>query len=157
MQIGLSLPSVTARVLIRKITYLHHLLSSEDESIATSTFKILASQNAYDITLVKQCIFLDSKLKTNCTAQILGGVNDMSSCIRELKDSIISRDHQLILEKPPANINVLLLHLTLTGCGFGKRLGTKAPSGPTLHNLSTSFSQNLYLETEYAKSVTWSS
>ena len=43
VQIGLSLPSVTARVLIHKITYLHHLLSSGDESIATSTFKILAS------------------------------------------------------------------------------------------------------------------
>lgn len=35
----------------------------------------------------------------NCTAQILGGVNDTSSCITELKDYIISIDHQLILEK----------------------------------------------------------
>ena len=50
----------------QKLSYLCHLLSSEDESIATRTFKIIASQIAYNLSLVKQCIFLDSKLKTNC-------------------------------------------------------------------------------------------
>ena len=99
MQIGLSLPSVTARVLIRKISYLHHLLSSTDESIAISTFRILASQDVQNISLVKQCIFLDSLLKTNCTAQILEGVCSTSPNIRELKESIISADRQLILEE----------------------------------------------------------
>ena len=33
------------------------------------------SQNAYDFSMVKQSIFLDSKLKTNCTAQILSNIN----------------------------------------------------------------------------------
>ena len=47
VQIGLSLPSVTTRVLIRKISYLYHLLSSTDESIATYTFRILASQDLH--------------------------------------------------------------------------------------------------------------
>ena len=62
VQIGLSLPSVTARVLIRKISYLHHLLSSTDESIAISTFRILASQDVQNISLVKQCIFWQARM-----------------------------------------------------------------------------------------------
>ena len=98
VQIGLSLPSVTARVLIRKISYLHHLFSSTEESIATYTFRILASQDVQNISLVKQCIFLDSLLKTNCTAQTLEGVCNTSPNIRELKKSIISADLQLTLE-----------------------------------------------------------
>ena len=98
VQIGLSLPSVTARVLTRKISYLYHLLLSEDKSIATSTFRILVSQNVYNMSLVQQCIFLDSKLKTNCTAQILGDVNNTSPNIKKLKESIISTDRQLILD-----------------------------------------------------------
>ena len=61
------------------------MLSSEDESIATRTFKTIASQNAYSLSLVKQCIFLDSKLKTNCTAHILSDINSASSSRRAMK------------------------------------------------------------------------
>ena len=64
VQIGLSLPSVTSRILKLKLRYLCHLLSSENESIATTTFKVMVSQNVYNLSLVRQCIFLDSKLKT---------------------------------------------------------------------------------------------
>ena len=50
------------------------------------------------MSLVQQCIFLDSKLKTNCTAQILGDVDNTSLNIKKLKESIISTDRQLILD-----------------------------------------------------------
>ena len=108
VRIGLSLPSMTSRVLTRKISYLHHLLSTKIESIATSTFRILASQNVYDISLVKQCIFLDSKLKTNCTALILENIEDTTSCISEIKKSIISTDRLLMLEKAVKHQSVTL-------------------------------------------------
>ena len=107
VRIGLSLPSMTSRVLTRKISYLHHLLSTKIESIATLTFRILASQNVYDISLVKQCIFLDSKLKTNCTA-LIENIEDTTSCISEIKKSIISTDRLLMLEEAVKHESVTL-------------------------------------------------
>ena len=76
--------------------YLQKLLTSEDDSIANATFRIIiASQNVYDMSLVKQYIFLDSKLKRNCTAQILSTTN----CLQALKKSITSHDQQSLLEE----------------------------------------------------------
>ena len=95
VRIGLALPSVASRILKLKIGYLQKLLTSEDDSIANATFKIIASQNVYDMSLVKQCIFLDSKLKTNCTAQILSN----TTCLRALKKSVTSLDQQSLLEE----------------------------------------------------------
>ena len=97
VRIGLSLPSITSRIL--KLTYLSHLLSSEEKSIATRTFKTIASQNAYDLSLVKQCIFLDSKLKTNCTTQILSNINNASSSLRAMKKTVTSTDRHLMLKE----------------------------------------------------------
>ena len=71
VQISLSLPSIASRILIQKLGYLLRLSSSKDVSIATNAIKMIACLNAYNLSLVKQCIFLDPKLKTNCTAQIL--------------------------------------------------------------------------------------
>ena len=96
VRIGPPLPSVTSRILKQKLTYLSHLLSSEDEYIATRTFKTISNQNAYDLSLVKQCIFLDSKLKTNCTAQILSNINYASSSLRAIKKTITSTDQYLM-------------------------------------------------------------
>ena len=66
--IGLSWPSITSRILKQKLSFLCRLLTSNDDSIATRTFNTFVSQNAYNLSLVKLCIFLDSKLKTNFTA-----------------------------------------------------------------------------------------
>ena len=74
------------------------MLSSENESIATTTFKIIAGQNIYNLSLIKQCIFLDSKLKTNGTAQILSDINHASSSLGAVKKAITSTDRRLMLE-----------------------------------------------------------
>ena len=79
--------------------YLCHLLSSEDESIATRTFKTIASQNAYNPSLVKQCIFLDSKPKTNYTAHILSDINNASSSLRAMKKTLTSTEQNLMLKE----------------------------------------------------------
>ena len=108
VQIGLSLPSVTSRILKLKLRYLCHLLSSENESIATTTFKVMVSQNVYNLSLVRQCIFLDSKLKTNCTAQILNDINCASSCLGVMKKAITSTDRRLMLEEASKHQSVSL-------------------------------------------------
>ena len=59
IRIGLTLPSVASKILKLKIGYIQilKLLTSENDSIANMTFRIIASQNVYNISLVKQCIF----------------------------------------------------------------------------------------------------
>ena len=96
VRIGLSLPSIASRILIQKLGYLLRLSSSKD---ATNTFKTIACLNAYNLSLVKQCIFLDSKLKTNCTAQILNNMEDASSSLKAMKKTIISTDQNVMLEE----------------------------------------------------------
>ena len=108
VRIGLSLPSVTSRILLLKLSFLCHLLSSENESFATKAFKTIASQDVYDLSLVKQCIFLDSKLKTTCTAQILNDINCASSCLGVVKKAIASTDRRVLLEESRKHQSVSL-------------------------------------------------
>ena len=107
VRIGLSLPSIASRILIQKLGYLLRLSSSKDVSIATNTFKTIACLNAYNLSLVKQCIFLDSKLKTNCTVQILNNMEDASSSLKAMKKTIISTDqnakHQSVSQASEIN------------------------------------------------------
>ncbi len=67
--VGLSWPSMKARVLKLKLSYLFRLISADpsEDSIASSTFRTLASQDVYGIGLVQQCLFLDSCLGTTAT------------------------------------------------------------------------------------------
>ena len=62
----------------------------------------------YNLSLVRQCIFLDSKLKTNCTAQILNDINCASSCLGVMKKAITSTDRRLRLEEASKHQSVSL-------------------------------------------------
>jgi hypothetical protein len=74
-------------------------LSSEDESIATATFKIIAGQNIYNLSLVKQYIFHDSKLN-----------NHASSCLGAVKKAITSTDRRLMLEEASKHQSIILAY-----------------------------------------------
>ena len=90
VRIGLSWPSITSRILKQKLSFLCRLLTSDDDSIATRTFNTFVSKNAYNLSLVKQCIFLDPKLKTNFTALILSDIGSSSASLKVMKKSIFS-------------------------------------------------------------------
>ena len=51
--------------------------------LAPRTFHTLASQDIYSLSIVQQCIFLDSKLGTNATASILCNTNDPKVHLRK--------------------------------------------------------------------------
>ena len=65
--LALSWPSMAARIHLLKLGFLCHLLSSEHDTLASRTFRTLASQDIYSLSVVQQCIFLDSKLGTSAT------------------------------------------------------------------------------------------
>ena len=105
VRICLFWPSITSRILKQKLSFLCRLLTSDDDSIATRTF---VSQNAYNLSLVKQCIFLDSKLKTNFTALILSDIGSASASLKVMKKFISSIDRQLMLEEAGQHQSVCL-------------------------------------------------
>ena len=65
---------------------------STQESIASKTFRTLASKDVHTIGLVQQCLFLDSCLGTSTTATILNRVESATSALAEAKNTIRSKD-----------------------------------------------------------------
>ena len=53
--IGLHLPSIKARIVIRKIDFLAKLQDSERDDLASHVFRTLSADNVYNISLVDQC------------------------------------------------------------------------------------------------------
>ena len=59
VRIGLRWPTVTTRVLIRKLNFLSKLLSGIEDTISHRDFTSLAMENVFDISLVQQCQMLE--------------------------------------------------------------------------------------------------
>ena len=94
--IGLSWPSMTARVFLRKLSFLCRLLSANDDSIAHQTFRTIAGKDVYSLSLIKQCVFLDSRLGSDATACILNDPDNAKASFKNLKKTILECDKILI-------------------------------------------------------------
>ena len=94
--VGLSWPSMTARVFLRKLSFLCRLLSANDDSIAHQTFRTIAGKDVYSLSLVKQCVFLDSCLGSDATACILNDPDNAKASFNNLKKTILECDKILI-------------------------------------------------------------
>ena len=62
--IGLHLPSMKVRILLRKLKFLARLLSTTNNTQSARTFRTLAVENVYGISLVQQCLWLEHTLNT---------------------------------------------------------------------------------------------
>ncbi len=109
-----------ACILIQKLSFLCKLLCSGD-TIATRTFCTLAAQDVYKISLVQQCIFLDSCLGTRATATILSNPDLAASALPEPKKSIYTRDASLTFKEAASRSSTSLiadmnwLHVAMRG------------------------------------------
>ena len=86
-----------SRVFKQKLSFLCRLLSEDRDSIATKTFNAIACQAVYNLSVVQQCIFLDSTLGTNATARILSDIDSAQTALRNTKKTITSADRANIL------------------------------------------------------------
>ncbi len=113
--IGLSWPSMKARVLNLKPSFLCRLLSADpsQNNIATSTFRTLASKEVYEIGLVQQCLFLDSCLGTAATAAILNQADSAMSALSGAKNAILVKDRSLIHQEESHQSTLLASHVNL--------------------------------------------
>ncbi len=97
-----------ARIFIQKLIFLCRLLSSRD-TIATRTFCTLAAQDVYNISLIQQCIFLDSCLSTSATATMLSNPDLAASVLAEAKKSIYAKDVSLTLKEATSRSSTSLI------------------------------------------------
>ena len=60
-RVTLLLPSTRVQILIRKLHFLAHLLTNNDNTLGPTTFRTLAMCSVDDISLVQQCRWLESQ------------------------------------------------------------------------------------------------
>ena len=97
--VGFCLPSIKARVLLRKLTFLAKLLESKDDHISTRVFRTLSVENVYNISLVDQCNSLQNDLGVDSVLQqCLAEPTIASAIVRSEKTRILEQDWATTLE-----------------------------------------------------------
>ena len=90
--IGLHWPSIKARILIWKLTFLAKLLEKSDGGLSGQVFRTLASHDVYEVSLVQQCHSLEQLIGTNYLQLCLRNPSEACSIIKEAKTDILAKD-----------------------------------------------------------------
>ena len=69
--LALRWPSMCARLLCNKLSFLHHICNGQSTSLSTQVFRSLAASDSSSISLVRQSQFLDQTLGTEFTKEVL--------------------------------------------------------------------------------------
>ena len=85
----LNWPTMCARVLCNKLSFLICVCRGKSTSLSTQVFRSIAVSDVTSMSIVKQCHFLDSILDTQFTNDVLNN-SELSS--RDLKKRIIEAD-----------------------------------------------------------------
>ncbi len=105
--IGLHLPSIKARVLMRKLTFLAKLISSNDSNLSARVFRTLCSDNVYDIGLVHQCQFLANEIGVaSVLARCLEHPDISPTIVRSSRLEILRLDWSTTLENARTHLSV---------------------------------------------------
>ena len=65
VRIALNWPTISTRILLRKLTFLSRLLTNSDDTMSSRIFTSLAIVDVYSITIVQQCRLLEAPLGTS--------------------------------------------------------------------------------------------
>ena len=92
--LALNWPSMRARILCSKISYLHRICNDQDQTIKSQTFNAIAASDVHSLDLVKQCKFLESHLDSleNLTEEVLSDSTASETCVRSLRKRILRID-----------------------------------------------------------------
>ena len=69
--LALKWPSMCARILCNKLSFLYCVKNGESSSLSTQVFRTLAATDVHSISVIKQCKFLDEVLGTNFTEELM--------------------------------------------------------------------------------------
>ena len=95
-RVTLQLPSMRVQILIRKLHFLAHLLTSNDYTLGPTTFRILAMCNVDDISLVQQCRWLESHFThDSITDRCLRYPEEATSIVHKAELDLLKKDKHL--------------------------------------------------------------
>ena len=92
VRLGLQWPSVSTRILIRKLTFLAKLLSNTDDKISGRVFTSLAMVDVYNVGLVQQCRMLEAEMNTGVLTQCLKNPTGAPTIVKSRKKEILKSD-----------------------------------------------------------------
>ena len=94
--LALNWPTMCARILCNKLSFLIRVCRGKSTSLSTEVFRSIAVSDVTSMSIVKQCHFLDSILDTQFTNEVL---NNPELSSRDPKKRIIEADRLKIMEK----------------------------------------------------------
>ena len=97
IRIGLHWPTVSTRILLRKLSFLAKLLCSKNDSISTRVFNSLAIDDVYDSSIVQQCRILESVLCADVLACCLTNPDSAGDIVKSNKRRILNQDFDLLI------------------------------------------------------------
>ena len=107
--IGLDWPSVRARVLIRKLSYLTRVFVADNDKLSSQILKSFAERDISNLSIVEQCRYLEGVYGTDFTGEIL----DSRLSRRDLQKAILAADKAFRLKD--CDTHQSLKHITGPG------------------------------------------
>ena len=102
----LNWPTMCARLLCNKLSFLSRVCNGESTSLSTQVFRSIAASDVASMNIVKQCYFLDSVMGSEFTDEVL---NNPNLCLRDLKERIIHADRIMIEEESKEHPSLLYI------------------------------------------------
>ena len=96
--IALKWPSITARILIRKLNLLYKV-SSGGESIGCHIYSSLSITDPQSLRLIQECLSLEEKIGCHGVTDIVLDNNGDSGCIQGVKKLILEDDWDACLRE----------------------------------------------------------
>ena len=91
--IGLHLPSMKVRILLRKLHFLAKLLESEEDDLSSRVFRTLSADNVFEISLVEQCKWLQNELRVDPILQrCLSDPATATNTVKSAKRTLLNQD-----------------------------------------------------------------
>ena len=97
VRIGLHWPTVSSRILIRKLSFLSKLLAGSRDTISHRVFTSLAMEDIFETSIVQQCRMLEANLNTSVLAECLTHPECAPDIVKRSKVNIINSDFKLLL------------------------------------------------------------
>lgn len=92
VRIGLHWPTMSTRILLRKLAFLAKLLSPTNDSLSGRVFTSLAIDDVYESSVVQQCRMLESCLGTDILASCLSDPDSAVNIVKSNKSLLLKQD-----------------------------------------------------------------
>ena len=101
VRLGLQWPSVSTRILIRKLTFLAKLHDTDDKISSRIFTSVVIVDPRYNVSIIQQCRMMEADVKTNVFALCLKSPTDAPNIVKSMKKEIMRADFNTSLSLQP--------------------------------------------------------